>query len=148
MTRLAAAVCVLVFLSGVSARTPAAVYNEANDLYRQGAYEQALELYGSIGVANPDLEHNRAMTWLRLGDIGRAMIHFNRAARLRPGDEETRAAIEYIRSIRRDRAPEAEGAAIVSAAARLLSAPSLSAVEWAAAGLSLPASLRVNPILS
>ncbi|MGK7346515.1 MAG: tetratricopeptide repeat protein [Candidatus Nitrospinota bacterium M3_3B_026] len=132
----AAGLGVFVLLASVSAKTTAGTYNEANRLYRQGEYDQALKLYNSIGVVNPDVEHNRAMAWLRSGDIGRAMVHFNRAKRLRPGDEQTTAALEYVRSVKRDREPKSGGSAL-AAAAGLLYAPSLFALEWAAAGLCL-----------
>ncbi len=83
----------------------ARIYNKANALYAKGDYEAALELYNSLNIANPDLEYNRASAYLKTGDLGKATLHFQRALRLRPGDEDTIANLKYISSIKPDREP-------------------------------------------
>ncbi len=81
-------------------------YNEANKLFANGSYIEAIEKYDSITTVNPDLEYNRGAAYLKLGNIGKAALHFHRAAKLRPGDEDTLANIEYTRSIKVDKEPE------------------------------------------
>ncbi len=76
----------------------------------QGAreqYERALLHYERLvrddGVRNGKLYYNIGNTYFRLGDIGRAILNYERAARYMPGDENMRANLEYARSRRIDR---------------------------------------------
>ena len=70
-------------------------------------YERALLHYERIvrddGVRNGRLYYNIGNTYFRLGDIGRAILNYKRAARYMPGDENVKANLEYARSRRIDR---------------------------------------------
>ncbi|MBI4664929.1 MAG: tetratricopeptide repeat protein [Nitrospinae bacterium] len=85
------------------ARDNAEIYNAGNALYQAGDYEGAIGLYNSITAANPDLEYNRGAVYLKLGRLGKAAVHFHRALRLKPGDADALANIEYINSIKKDK---------------------------------------------
>lgn len=70
-------------------------------------YERALLHYERLvrddGVRNGRLYYNIGNTYFRLGDIGRAILNYERAARYMPRDENVRDNLEYARSRRIDR---------------------------------------------
>ena len=70
-------------------------------------YERALlhyeRLFREDGVRNGRLYYNIGNTYFRLGDIGRAILNYERAARYMPREENIRANLEYARSRRADR---------------------------------------------
>ena len=73
------------------AEEPDSAFARANDLYRTGAYGQAAERYESIasqGFVSGELYFNLGNAYYRDGNIGRAILAFERAARLRPSDDD------------------------------------------------------------
>ncbi|VAX23764.1 hypothetical protein MNBD_NITROSPINAE01-919 [hydrothermal vent metagenome] len=106
--RLVVAIALLVAItSGAGfADTNAQKYNEANKRFTDGDYLSALELYNSIGIKNQNLEYNRGVAYFKLGRLGKAVLHFNRALRLNPNDEDARANLKYINSIKKDKEKE------------------------------------------
>jgi len=70
-------------------------------------YERALLHYERLvrddGVRNGKLYYNIGNTYFRLGDIGRAVLSYKRAALYMPRDENVRANLDYARSRRIDR---------------------------------------------
>ena len=123
MTRARRAVALLLTLAvaaGAVAQEPAAgdmdagaLLGEAADLYRQAdqlesagqsaaaaeALRGALLRYervgSSTGWSNGRLAYNAANTHLRLGDMGRAVLMYRRAAELIPGDRNVRQGLGY-----------------------------------------------------
>ena len=72
---------------------------QANQAYHQEHFEEAQRLYMEILdqiPRNPTVEYNLANTYARLGDIGRAVLHYERALRTWPDDPETRANLELL----------------------------------------------------
>ncbi len=69
----------------------------ARDLYRK-AIRGFLALRDA-GVRNAALEYNLGNVYARLGERGRAMLHFLRAAKLAPGDHNVQANLEYTRNL-------------------------------------------------
>lgn len=70
-------------------------------------YERALLHYERLvredGVRNGKLYYNIGNAYFRLGDIGRAILNYERAALYMPREENIRANLEYARSRRIDR---------------------------------------------
>ncbi len=70
-------------------------------------YERALLHYERLvrddGVRNGRLYYNIGNAYFRLGDIGRAILNYERASLYMPGDENVKANLEYARSRRIDR---------------------------------------------
>jgi len=69
----------------------AAAYNDGNRYFRDALYSQAVERYeaaSAMGARDARLEYNWACALARLGDVGRARLHLERAIRLAPGDED------------------------------------------------------------
>jgi tetratricopeptide (TPR) repeat protein len=70
-------------------------------------YEEALLHYERLtredGVRNGRLYYNIANTYFRLGDLGRAILNYKRAALYIPQDENLKQNLEFARSRRADR---------------------------------------------
>ena len=138
---------------------PAAVFAEANDLFRQAnqmqatAPQQASDLYRKAalryqhliderGIRNSKLFYNLANTYHQLDDIGRAIVNYRRAERLDPVDMNVLSNLEHARSRRQDKLdsdhwrPGTQDAAVL--ALRVLHKHSSSAVRVCMAALVDP----------
>lgn len=63
---------------------------EAGELYAQGEYEKALLIYEDMLTQKPSspLEYNIANTYFKLGELGKAILHYERALRLDPHNKD------------------------------------------------------------
>ena len=68
----------------------------AQELYRSAA--AAFETLAEHGVSSAALEYNLGNTYFRLGDLGRAVLHYRRGARLDPADAALNANLAYARN--------------------------------------------------
>jgi tetratricopeptide (TPR) repeat protein len=77
-----------------------ALFQQGNDLYGQGKYRQALDVYTRIiteyGVSGP-LLYNLANCHAQTGRTGQAIVNYERALRLSPGDSDTKGNLDLIR---------------------------------------------------
>ena len=85
---------------------------QADELYSQGDYEEALEVYARL-VDNKGgsaaLLFNMGNAYYRLDSIARAILCYERALRLQPGDDDVRFNLQLARSKTVDKiAPERE----------------------------------------
>lgn len=66
----------------------------------QSLYHSALAGFESLvdgGVRNGRLFYNLANTYLRLGDVGRAILNYKRALKLMPGDAQIQRNLDFAR---------------------------------------------------
>ena len=80
--------CMLV-VAAAPAQSADTLFARANDLYRAGAYNQAAQQYESIlarGAVSGEVQFNLGNCYYRQGEVGRAILAFERAARLMPSD--------------------------------------------------------------
>ncbi len=69
------------------------IIQQANLKYSEGYFTHALELYYealALGVESAELYYNTGNTYFKLGKFPRAILNYERALRLQPGDENTR----------------------------------------------------------
>ncbi len=82
----------LLALSSPSAGQEAEMnFSAANELYRGGKYPEAIQTYEKIvtnGYENPALYYNLGNAYYKTGNIPAAILHYERAKRLAPGDED------------------------------------------------------------
>ena len=96
-------------LNAIAAQDRAHVFLEAVGNYDQGNYAAAAEGFMTVaqsGVVNGKLYYNIANAYLKAGDIGRAVLWYEKAQRLIPNDPDLRFNLEYARSQVRDKAPD------------------------------------------
>lgn len=85
------------------ADNPTEYFNSGNSAYRVGNWELAVELYAKAGSSNADLFYNMGNAYFKKGEIGQAILYYNRALKIKPRDEDTLANLEYARLLRTDK---------------------------------------------
>lgn len=73
--------------------------NQAEEFYKQGLYEKALEEYNQFineGISNPNLYLNIGNCYYRMGEYGKALLNYRRAWFLAPGDPNIRHNISLF----------------------------------------------------
>ncbi len=84
---------------------PVAFFQEGNRRYTAGDYAGAVEAYEAIlaaGLEGADLYYNLGNAYFKAGELGRAILSWERAARLDPSDPDVRANLELARSLTAD----------------------------------------------
>lgn len=85
--------------SGMTALQARNIAAEADSAYNSLAYARALELYNeacdSVGSSS-DLYYNIANTYYRLGDLGRAVLWYERALQLDPTNDDAAANLAFV----------------------------------------------------
>jgi tetratricopeptide (TPR) repeat protein len=77
-----------------------AFYNEGNKSYSSGDFDKALEMYRKVldsGVESPELFYNTGNAFFKKGQIGMARYYWEKALRLKPGDDDVKHNIEFLR---------------------------------------------------
>lgn len=72
-------------------------FSRGNALYQQGAYQEALQEYEKVladGVHSGSLYFNMGNCCYKLQDIGRAVLYYEKALQLKPGDPDIRANLQ------------------------------------------------------
>ena len=78
--------------------TPRTIFARANTLYADGDFAEAAAQYGRVVVAGLEsgpLYYNLGNAHLRAGDVGRAVLNYERARRLMPGDADLEANLRF-----------------------------------------------------
>ena len=86
---LIAYICLLVPIAHAQSSAEA-LYRQANALYEQGQYQQAIEIYAQIAAASEHAAvfYNLGNAYFRLGQRGLAILNYERAKRLAPRDKD------------------------------------------------------------
>jgi tetratricopeptide (TPR) repeat protein len=86
--------------AGQSGQSANSLFQQANNLYGNGKYRQAQQIYSRIaakdGVSGP-LLYNLANCYAQLDQPGLAILNYERALRLSPGDSDIRGNLDLIR---------------------------------------------------
>ncbi len=84
-------------------------FNEANNLYTAGKYRDALALYtalDSLGYQSGELCYNLGNTYYKLGQIGKAILYYEKAKRFIEGDEDLQTNLALALARTKDKIPE------------------------------------------
>jgi len=85
------------------------LFESANKAYEAGQYDEAISGYERIvgqGIENPDVYYNLANACFRQNSLGRAILYYEKAKQLAPGDEDISANLAFARSRLTDKIPE------------------------------------------
>lgn len=83
-----------------------AAFEAANELYESGHFEEATTAYRQLvdaGFRHESLFYNLGNGYFKQGDIGRAILFYQRAARLNPRDADIQANLDLAREQTRDK---------------------------------------------
>jgi tetratricopeptide (TPR) repeat protein len=93
----------------LAAAAPIAAQDEivaqGNQAYQQEDWAAAIEAYETVleaGYTSAGLEYNLGNAYFKAGELGRSILHWERALALSPGDVDTRANLELARSLTAD----------------------------------------------
>jgi tetratricopeptide (TPR) repeat protein len=84
---------------------PSALFIRGNGLYGDGRYADAAAVYEQIratGLESGPVEFNLGNAYLKAGDVGRAVLAYERARRLVPADPDLGANLAFARELARD----------------------------------------------
>ena len=110
-TRLCIILCMVVTMALPAAAAPAAAQEHAREFlgameaYKAGNYGEAakaLETIAAAGIHNGQLYYDLGNAYLKSGDLGRAILWYERALYLIPNDPDLRFNYEYARSLTKD----------------------------------------------
>ena len=80
-------------------------WNAANAAYNAGDFEKAATIYEQILAQNlhsAALYYNLANAYFKQGELGKALLNYNRASRIAPSDEDIRHNQEYAEKMTKD----------------------------------------------
>jgi tetratricopeptide (TPR) repeat protein len=104
-------------VGGARADTLEDVFRAGNEAYFHSEYADAIERYENLvelGVRDADVFYNLGLAYERQGRHGGAIASFERALRMRPGDDGVRRALESSREAAAEQRAEREGEATVA----------------------------------
>lgn len=90
--------CFIVFVFPIAAQS---LTEKANAEYEKDRYTEALSLYLQAAKeegTSSDFYYNIGNTYYRLGDLGRAVLNYERALILNPGNEEARTNLDFVKT--------------------------------------------------
>lgn len=99
-----------------AAQSLEALFTEANEAAFARRYDEAVQKYERLieaGVEDADVEFNLGTVHAQAGRLGAAIQHFERALRIRPGDEEAERSLEDARRVLAERRARLEGEATI-----------------------------------
>lgn len=88
------------------AQTPEQVFDKGNQLYQEAKFAEARDAYESIlhnGLISGELYYNLANTYYKLGNIGKAILNYERALRLIPNDDDVKHNLQLVNLMITDR---------------------------------------------
>ncbi len=88
------------------------LFFEANQSYRQGRFQDALDSYGQLikaGHTNGHVFYNIGNSHFRLNQLGRAILNYERARVLMPRDPDLNFNLDYARDQTQDVVSESDG---------------------------------------
>jgi tetratricopeptide (TPR) repeat protein len=91
LKRLIIILTALLFVTTSFAQDPEQLIAEANEAYNAGMYEEAQQGYQQVvdaGFASPELFYNLGNTWFKMNQFPHAILWYERAKQLDPGNED------------------------------------------------------------
>ncbi|SDK83221.1 SH3 domain-containing protein [Salinimicrobium catena] len=87
-------------LSGMAQNEEA--FEKANSAYADGDYEEAVELYNQIlenGEASVAVHYNLGNSYYKLNRIGPSIYHYEKALKMKPGDQDVVNNLQFARNM-------------------------------------------------
>ncbi len=81
---------------------PDYIFYKGTTLYEEGKYDEAISEYSKLheqGLESGSLYYNIGNCYFKKGDIGRAILNYERAKKLIPGDSDLASNYSFVRSL-------------------------------------------------
>lgn len=98
-----------IFAATVSMEERQRLFAEGNRLYEQNRFEEAIQSYEGLlagGANHPDVHYNLGNAYFKSGHLGKAIVHFEKALRLQPGDRDIAENLAFARARCTDKVEE------------------------------------------
>lgn len=94
-------IVILGMTSSLQAQDTRQLFDQANELYQQGSFQEAAVCYEELAKVYPsaNVYYNLGNAYYRQGKLGYAILNFERARRLAPRDQDIRYNLDYVRSL-------------------------------------------------
>ncbi len=82
-------------------RDPGYIFYKANSLYEAGKYDEAIKIYSELidkGLESGNLYYNIGNSYFKKGELGRAILNYERANKLIPGDSDLKSNYDFALS--------------------------------------------------
>jgi tetratricopeptide (TPR) repeat protein len=92
-------------IAQIESETPAVLFARGNAAYEAGDYARAIDEYTRVvdaGVSHTDLAYNLGNAYFKQGDLGQAILWYERAHRFAPREADVRENLDLTRSLLRD----------------------------------------------
>jgi tetratricopeptide (TPR) repeat protein len=127
----------LMFLSVVFLRVTSSAtdFDRANQYYQDKSYDSALTLYNGVarsGDESAELYYNIGNCYFKKGDLGHAVLYYQRAKRLAPSDDDIDANLAFAKSYTRIQMEGVQLNPVNSMIESLLDPFKLNTLAWAA----------------
>ncbi len=79
-------------------RDPGYVFYKANSLYEEGRYDEAIKVYSGLieqGFESGNLYYNIGNSYFKLGNLGKAILNYERANKIIPGDSDLKSNYNF-----------------------------------------------------
>lgn len=99
------------FAVDTPAAPPESLFVAGNTAFEHGDYAEAIDTYLALterGIVNPSLDFNLGNAYFKAGDLGHAVLHYERARRMDPRSEDIRENLALVRTLVRDKQLVAE----------------------------------------
>jgi tetratricopeptide (TPR) repeat protein len=127
--------CLAALPAALFAQSPGQRFQEGNDAYQQGKIGEAVDTYESIlrnGYVSGPLYYNLGNAYYRAGNIPRAILNYERALRLMPGDDDLRHNLQLANLMITDKIEPAPRLFLWDYADTVKNAFTLEVVTWLA----------------
>jgi tetratricopeptide (TPR) repeat protein len=138
------AVAVLAAITLLLAAPTSHWFDQANAFYKQAQFDSAAAYYQKVadaGVRAAALYYNLGNSYFRLAKMGPAILYYEKACRLAPGDVDIEHNLRFARMNVVDRVPDQQHGFVESLLLRLHTLLPLSTQLWVLTGLFLLLSL-------
>lgn len=96
------------FSQQVDKRERDASFHRASVLYEQARYEEAIREYEQLiqeGIESGNIYYNLGNCYFKNGELGKAILYYEKAKRLIPDDRDLESNYKYVRSLVKDNTP-------------------------------------------
>ena len=95
----------VVFCQVLIAQTPNDLFGKGNIAYKDGNYQEAIDLYSKIedqNLASVDLYFNMANAYYKLNKVGPSIYYYEKALQLDPQNEDVRTNLVFAKRLALD----------------------------------------------